>query len=151
MRDTDYLIGEQLSPFDRFCKWFAIVAGAGLLIWWGIDYASAADRIVQHHDSSGQPISVTVTEDCHALFATEMNGAYADVPRNKIWLCGMGSDAMPHELAHFAGMRHTRWYVNANHTSCARVLIAGYKTGYEVGDWICVSRGPAFRGEWIEK
>ena len=136
---------------DKFWKWPAIIGLSLLAIWWGIDYARAADRIVQHHDSRGAPISIAVTEDCHYLFAAAMNGAYADVPRGKIWLCGRGSDALPHELAHFAGMRHTRWYVNANHTSCARVIVAGYRTGYEVGDWICIGQGPAFLGEWVEK
>ena len=135
---------------DKFWKWPAII-GLALVALWFVGESFGADRIVQHHDATGQPISIIVTERCHAMFAAEMNGTYADVQRGFIWLCGDRKDAMPHELAHFAGMRHTRWYVNASHTSCALVLIAGFKTEYRVGDWICVSRGPAFFGEWIEK
>ena len=135
---------------DKFWKWPAIIGLAIVAAWFAVE-TFGADRIVQHHDSRGQSISITVTDDCHAMHAAEMNGAYADVPRNRLYLCGKREDAMGHELGHFAGMRHTVWYVNANHVSCARVLVAGYKTGYERGDWICLSRGPAHFGEWIEK
>lgn len=29
-----YIEQEQLDPIDRFCKWFALIVGVGLLIFW---------------------------------------------------------------------------------------------------------------------
>ena len=61
---------------------------------------------------------------------------FLDTPGiKKIYLCGRKS-AEEHELKHAAGMRHTEWEKGGG-AACATVTVAGYKTGYAVGDRIC--------------
>ena len=104
-----------------------------------------ADYIEQHHDLHGRPVGVTISMDC---LNSKNNWAYTDVPNKKIYLCGNLS-AKSHEFAHIAGMRHTNWIINNHGIACATITVAGWNTGYVVGDTICVS--PGGRGEWIDK
>lgn len=95
---------------------------------------------IQHHDAAGQPVTVTViNERCPDGVA---EGCYL---QHVIWTGG-NSFNLAHELAHVAGMRHSPWQHNRWGIPCATVTVAGFETGYQVGQVICNT----LRGEFVE-
>lgn len=105
--------------------------------------AALADYSVLHHDANGFPVEVTIMDGCWPGW----RGAYADVPRARIYLCGL-EWSKSHELAHIAGMRHTSWRVLPNGLTCATVTESGHRTSYYVGNVLCIA--PFGRGEFID-
>jgi hypothetical protein len=105
----------------------AIALLLALAFW---NTAQAGERIILHHDASGNDVSVVVRSD--------------DCPGNPGRGCSMyvayigwNEKRLVHELAHIAGMRHTVWKKNGFGQECSRVTVAGVDTGYRVGEVIC--------------
>lgn len=96
---------------------------------------------ILHHDAAGNPVMVTVVAaDCPG------KPGYGCYLQHVVYT--MGNEATTsHELAHVAGMRHEPWRFNRWGIPCARVTVAGFSTGYEVGQVIC----NGLRGEWVER
>lgn len=116
---------------DRFT---AIVdAGLGILLAIAIlslAYCEAHAQTIAWHDASGHPVPVLIKqEDCPGY-------PQRGCAQMTVYLGG-NHKRLAHELAHVAGMRHGAWRKNAFGTECAVVTVAGYQTGYEVGDLIC--------------
>ena len=78
----------------------------------------------------------------YRCFGKDANAAYS---LDAIYLCNK-PEALPHELAHQKGMKHTEW-VDTGVAKCSKIIAAGYKTGYTPGTTICVKDG----FEWTEK
>jgi hypothetical protein len=88
--------------------------------------------LLNHHDAAGQPVAVAVT-DQPCPYDVAPSSCYVPM----IYVNG-NYRSLPHELAHVAGMLHTPWNGNSFGNKCARVTVAGYRTGYKVGDEICI-------------
>lgn len=69
-----------------------------------------------------------------------------EYPTRAVFLCG-DDKAANHELAHQAGMKHEGWQRGGG-GMCAKVIAAGYKTGYVAGQTICKAENGF---EWVEK
>ena len=96
-------------------------------------------RQVLHHDATGNPIIVTVIAG--KCPDGQSSGCYL---QHVVWRQHDKDEA--HELAHAAGMRHTPWVFNRWGIPCTRITVAGFSTGYEVGQVICQSA----RGEYVD-
>lgn len=92
---------------------------------------ASAQVLINHHDAAGQPVAVAVT-DKPCPFAAQ-SSCYVHM----IYVNG-NYKTLPHELAHVAGMQHTAWNGNSFGNRCARVTVAGFNTGYKVGDLLCI-------------
>ena len=86
------------------------------------------------------PIRPNVSQVVHVYDDSCVGGDggayYLDLPGIKqIHLCGRRL-AEEHEAKHAAGMKHTEWEKGGG-ADCATITVAGYNTGYKVGERIC--------------
>ena len=83
-----------------------------------------------------------------SCFGTHTGGyaALHSPERPSVYLCGHESDEK-HELAHWAGFKHTPW-TDHGAFACARIVDAGYRTPYIAGKKLCMMKQSRF--EWIE-
>lgn len=86
------------------------------------------------HNGDGVPVAVRIYPT--ALCPTNPE-AQACAIGNSIFL-NNNPHALPHELAHIAGMKHTLWYGPRGYPRCAKVLAGDYDGRYQVGDVICI-------------
>ena len=120
-----------------------------LLIFTGCALADGA-RYVEVERGPGEKFLVAVyPDDCYGDhtggFAATADTSRPDIPA--VYLCHMPEDEQ-HELDHWRGMKHTRWQY-AGRIACATITVAGYKTRYQEGDRICMTRDTRY--EWIER